>query len=272
MNFRKEISLWQKHTFKDLIEKVAEENNCLQHGQRAIDFLSHSTVKTNEFLSRKVDGYLVERLAKHKESENFRANFWFTDVFDGLITKNIVSPASYCIEVAYRLNKQIPQQQKIFYSGFMARALRTFASLLREPDFENLLLEILIKEDSFVKSLKGAGKDVFEHTDLHLIFLNQGYRIWQYQSTYWGIEKLMKKLSGTTRGSQPKGLHLLCPVDVYANNGETEDFYGWRLCTTQYCNKVRSMLKINKSKSYDEIKLLLAKPQNFKEFLLFEVP
>ena len=271
MNFRKEISLWQKHTFKDLIGKVAEENNCVHHGHRAIDFLSHCTEKTNEILSRKVDGYLVERLTKHRESENFRANFWFTDVFDRLITKNILSPASYSIEVAYRLNKQIPQQQKIFYSGFMARALRTFASLMREPDFEDILLTLLLKEDKSAKSLKGEGKDVFEHTDLHLSFLNKEYRIWQYQSTYWGIEKLIKKLSGTTRGSLPKGLHLLCPVDVYGITGNVEDFYGCRLCTTQYCIKVLNILKSNSAKSYDEIKLFLGKPENFKEFLLFEV-
>lgn len=153
----------------------------------------------------------------------------------------------------------------------MARALRIFVSPLREPDFEDVLLTLLLRYDKSAKSLKGDDKDVFEVTDLHIHFLNKEYRIWQYQSAYWGIEKLTKKLSGTARGSLPKGLHLLCPVDVYGNNGNVEDFLGWRLCTTKYCTKVLSILEFNSTKSYDEIKLLEGKPESFKEFLLFQV-
>lgn len=272
MNVRKETSKWKDRKFEELILESTELGFSIEQAKAAVFMLGHANRNMNNILQKMVTGQLVEGLIKYPESENHRASFWFTDIFHDLEKEGNLSPATFCIEIARLLPNEKPSSNPVFCGGFLARGLRTFASLLREPDFESSLLLALKQSDPAVISQTDVDQDVYSHTDLLVTFNRKNYRLWHYQSSYWGINKLVKKLRGTTRGQLEDGLHALCPVDVFGDHtyGDVEDIHGWRLSSMSYCEKIRGLMANENPKSYEWIRQNLGDSEAFKKPILFE--
>lgn len=133
----------------------------------------------------------------------------YSDIFHSESKKSNFSPASYLIEIAKecRLSK-ISGPRTI---GALARGLRTFTSLLREPDFAEQITEVLSPQDSKVTASLNSKQDSSDHTDVLLTFMGTQYRIWLYQFSSRGLPHDIERLSGK-RGKLPNGIHVICPL------------------------------------------------------------
>ena len=272
MNVREESGKWKDLKFRDMILESTELGFSNDQANATIDMLGHANRNGNDVLEKRVTGHLVEGLIKYPTSENHRASFWFANVFHDLEKAGKLSPATFCMEVGRLLPNEGPSSDPAFCGGFLARGLRTFASLLREPDFESSLLLALRQSDPSAISHADVDQDVYSHTDLFVTFNGKNYRVWHYQSSYRGINKLVKKLRGLHRGVLEKGLHILCPVDVFGDHtqGDVEDVHGWRLSSMNYCERIRDLMANESPKSYDRIRQNLRNPNLFKAPIIFE--
>lgn len=191
---------------------------------------------------REVRGELVEGLVREEGAERFAAPFAFSEVFRGLLKEGRLHPGNYLLAVEERLRREGAETSRVFSAGFLARALRAFASFMREVDFARTLKEVLRDEKGGAEvRLTEFEEDLEEHADLMVRHGGRRVRVWQYQATPRGLEQVAAKLSGSNRGRIPRGWHLLCPVDVRPG-GDCADVFGWRLCSREYAESVRETL------------------------------
>jgi len=133
----------------------------------------------------------------------------YSDIFHSESEKTNFSPASYLIEIAKECRlSNISEPRTI---GALARGLRTFTSLLREPDFAEQITEVLTPQDSKVNASLNAKQDSSDHTDVLLTFNGTQFRIWLYQFSSRGLPHDIERLSGK-RGKLPNGIHVICPL------------------------------------------------------------
>lgn len=133
----------------------------------------------------------------------------YSDIFHSESEKDNFSPTSYLIEIVKEcLNANIPEAKTI---GTLARGLRTFTSLLREPDFAEQISAVLISQDKNVNASLNAKQDSTDHTDVLLTFKGKQFRIWLYQFSSRGLPHDIERLSGK-RGKLPNGIHVTCPL------------------------------------------------------------
>ena len=231
---------WAGETLEAWLNRVAGADAAVRRLRETLTVMRRDGVDLGK---RKGRGELVEGLVRVEEVESFAAPFSFSEVFRGLLKGGSLHPGRYLLEVEERLHRGRAETSGAFSAGFLSRALRAFASFLREVDFVRALEEVLGEEgDAAEVRLTGFVEDLEERADLVVRHGGRWVRVWQYQSTPRGLEQVAVKLSEASRGRIPRGWHLLCPVDARPG-GDCADVFGWRLCSSEYAESVREVLR-----------------------------
>ncbi|MBT8518464.1 hypothetical protein G6645_05230 [Polynucleobacter paneuropaeus] len=204
--YRLKVAGWAMHTFLDEYQNLPLTNNTV------------ALSKTKEILFGKdymnlqnqvVSGWSIEGLPKSEEIGSYKVSF--SGIFHQVLNNNNFGPVLYIYNLVSEILKDNPDAEIAKIYGFVARSLRTFASLLRE---QSLLeqLEYLFKSDGLQAIFKMSPKqDSQEKTDILIEFNGSTYRLWTYQHSSRGLPHNIERISGK-RGSLPPGIHVLCPL------------------------------------------------------------
>ncbi len=178
-----------------------------------------------------MNGYSCERLPKTEENRG-GIKKTYSEIFHTEAEKTLFSPASYLVQI---VNECIASQvDDNSIAGILARGLRTFASLLKEPDFAIQLKDGLKQYDAEVSTRLNSKQDSTDHTDVLLVYKKKTYRIWLYQFSSRGLPHDIERLTGK-RGEIPDGRHIICPL-------HTEKAINYdKLC--QRCERLEERLK-----------------------------
>lgn len=202
MDLRKKITNWSEITFK---EQKFEELN----------FSKDQTDKIfNEFAKLKIlevsmDGYCTESLPKTSETG---AGLNYSKIFHSTLQNEYFSPAMFLAKYIIEYEKSSLDKKKL--TGFLARGLRTFASLIREQDFAVKIKDHLQSADKNIKVNMDPEQDTKSHVDIRLNFKGQIYNLWTYQASKNAIyPHTIERVTGQ-RGELENGLHLLCPINT----------------------------------------------------------
>ena len=159
-------------------------------------------------LNKYMTGDSVESLPRNSESENLNGPK-FSDAFHFLNNQMIVSPGLY---LAYILNEYMDKNlDKKLLTGYLSRALRSFASFMREPDLAYKLKTCLEKECDTVTVNMDPKQDIKGHVDILVSYKSRIFNIWSYQATRRGLPNTIDRLSGN-RGEICDGINILCPL------------------------------------------------------------
>ena len=154
----------------------------------------------------------------------------FSKVFHRLETSDTLCPSNFVAEVIKDLEQwdreNNTRHDDEFYCHTIARALRTFASMVREQNLREIVNQVLKVEairrrHTYKMFAASVEEDMKQKTDIALKYGGAFYRIWSYQTTEAGIKKTSKRiLKGAGRGR-----NLLIPFDISA----VGKFNGWAL-------------------------------------------
>ena len=159
-------------------------------------------------LNKYMTGDSVESLPRNSESENLNGPK-FSDAFHFLNNQMIVSPGLY---LAYILNEYMDKNlDKKLLTGYLSRALRSFASFMREPDLAYKLKTCLKKDCENVTVNMDPKQDIKGHVDILVSYKSRIFNIWSYQATRRGLPNTIDRLSGN-RGEICDGINILCPL------------------------------------------------------------
>jgi len=204
--YRLKVGSWETHTFLEEYQNLPLTNN------------TTALSKTKEILFGKnymnlqnqvVSGWSIEGLPKSEEIGSYKVSF--SGIFHQVLNDNGFGPVLYIHNLIAEILKDNPDAEMAKIYGFVARSLRTFASLLRE---QSLLeqLEYLFKSDGLQATFKMSPKqDSQEKTDILIEFNGSTYRLWTYQHSSRGLPHNIERISGK-RGALPPGIHVLCPL------------------------------------------------------------
>jgi len=155
-------------------------------------------------------GTSIQSLPRGQEGSTFKIRF--TEAFHNVVRVDHFDPALYMLELVDMVRKQYDEPIRLpKLEGFIARALRSFASLMRESTFAYQLRPMLHGADADVEFRSDPDQDSKEHTDILVVFRRSTYRIWIYQFSDNGLPHDMERLAGL-RGALPAGTHILCPL------------------------------------------------------------
>lgn len=155
-------------------------------------------------------GSSLEALPRGQEGPTFQIRF--TEAFHNVVKLESFDPALYMLELVNMVQRQYPAAIRLpKLEGFIARALRSFASLMRESTFAFELRPMLKGADADVEFRSDPDQDAKDHTDILVVFRRSTYRIWVYQFSDNGLPHDMERLAGL-RGALPAGTHILCPL------------------------------------------------------------
>jgi len=155
-------------------------------------------------------GSSLQALPRGQEGATFQVRF--TEAFHNVVTLESFDPALYMLELVDMVRRQYQEPIGLpKLEGFMARALRSFASLMRESTFAFELRPMLKGADADVEFRSDPDQDARDHTDILVVFRRSTYRIWVYQFSDNGLPHDMERLAGL-RGALPTGTHILCPL------------------------------------------------------------
>ena len=204
--YRLKVGSWETHTFLEEYQNLPLTNN------------TTALSKTKEILFGKnymnlqnqvVSGWSIEGLPKSEEIGSYKVSF--SGIFHQVLNDNGFGPVLYIHNLIAEILKDNPDAEMAKIYGFVARSLRTFASLLRE---QSLLeqLEYLFKSDGLQATFKMSPKqDSQEKTDILIEFNGSTYRLWTYQHSSRGLPHNIERISGK-RGALPPGIHVLCQL------------------------------------------------------------
>jgi|GEM_PF-2024293 len=204
--YRLKVGSWATHTFFDEYQNLPSTDN------------PAALSKTKEILfgrnymnlqNQVVSGWSTEGLPKSEEIGSYKVSF--SGIFHQVLNDNSFGPVLYIYNLIAEILKDNPDAEIAKIYGFVARSLRTFASLLRE---QSLLeqLEYLFKLDGLQATFKMSPKqDSQEKTDILIEFNGITYRLWTYQHSSRGLPHNIERISGK-RGALPPGIHILCPL------------------------------------------------------------
>ena len=159
-------------------------------------------------LDKFMTGDSVESLPRNNDSEYLNGPK-FSNAFHFLNNEMIVSPGIY---LAYILNEFLDSSlDKKLLTGYLSRALRSFASFMREPDLAYKLKTCLEKECDTVTVNMDPKQDIKGHVDILVTYKGKEFNIWSYQATRRGLPNTIDRLSGN-RGQVCDGINILCPL------------------------------------------------------------
>ena len=227
---------------------------------------------------RKQDGNVLNSLfndpTKQTPAEK-EETISFSAVFHRLERAGTLCPSNFIVEVINDLQQwdgeNNTRHDDDFYCKTIARALRTFASMLREQNLREIVnqvlkIEAIRRRNGYKMFEPSVEEDMLQKTDIALKYAGAFYRIWSYQSTEAGIDRTSKRIiKGAGRGR-----NLLMPFDI-ATVGK---FNGWALYDEAAVKEVLMNLVVtNKSpiQSYSAYrKLVIADPAIIAEPAIFD--
>jgi hypothetical protein len=154
---------------------------------------------------------MTEGLPKSEEIGSYKISF--SEIFHEIHMSKDFGPVLYIHNLINKIieNDLNASNELIKIFGFVARSMRTFASLLREQDLLEKLKVHFDRDDNAAEFLMSPKQDKQDKTDILIIYQNKKYRLWTYQHTSRGLPHNIERISGA-RGSLPTGIHVLCPL------------------------------------------------------------
>ena len=201
-NIRLLINTWSKLKYSQISfnDKNINQNNIKQIKD------CFNSLKLNDLL---MDGLSTEKLEKTSESSG---GLNYSEIFHRLIKQNKISPGLFLAAYASDYIDSNKDYNKL--AGFLARGLRTFASLIREQDFANIIQRNLIRDDKQLSINMNPEQDTKTHVDIKIKFKNKEINIWTYQASKNAIyPHTIERVTGQ-RGELEDGYHLLCPINT----------------------------------------------------------
>ena len=239
-----QTDIWSKTKYKDikLDKKIVDP--------KYFDLVWSSFLEMGIY-DKFMNGNSVESLPRNDQSENLNGPK-FSNAFHELNNKNQISPGLY---LAFIVNQFMNGgNNKVLLTGYLSRALRSFASFMREPDLAYKLKAILEKDDKSVVVNMDPKQDIKKHVDIVINFKEHTFNLWSYQATRRGLPNTLDRLSGN-RGEVCDGINILCPL-------RTED--------AQVL--VKKNIRIYVRKSANVVEKLSGKLSGKMNFLLNSVP
>jgi|BioPla2DNA2_1021312.scaffolds.fasta_scaffold15390_5 hypothetical protein len=200
-NIREKCTYWSAKTFKEELDSLNISNKLLYD-------TTLNCFNSLEISNKKINGYSCEKLPKTQEGHT-GVKVTYSELFHRAVAEDNFSPVSYLVKLVEEFLNTNGKTDKLL--GAMARGLRTFASLLREPDFAYQVEQYLKKYDVNVKTDLNSKQDGGDHTDVLLYFKGNQYRLWLFQFSPRGLPHDIERISGK-RGELPPGIHILCPL------------------------------------------------------------
>lgn len=236
-DIKKYMKTWSMLTYKQGID------NCYALKKESDTYrVTVNVLKTQNLLEKKMDGRSVEAIPIKNEGD---AKIIFSDIFWS-IADGFISPASYVVSIVNECLKRKIDEVEI--SGIVGRGLRAFPSFLREMD----LICKMAKYFPGATVHNNPTQDVNDHTDILIQHNGNDYRIWSYQNSKRGLENTSSRIK-EQRGEIPKGIHVLCPIDV-KNEYMREEVMGWYLYSERYVKYIHEMLVIEQKDDFETIK------------------
>jgi hypothetical protein len=223
-DIRTESKKWASETFESQLKKLTNKDN-----REIIEKTTECLRKLN-LLNKKVNGYAAEGLQKNQEG-NMGKRKNYTEIFHDLEKSDELTPVNYLL----KLIEDHKENGKVNLEGVIARGIRTFTSLLREPDFAvRIDKKLKARDEKATARTATAEEDAKGHTDVIAEYKGKTYLIWLYQLSDNGIPHDIERISGK-RGELLKGIHILCPLRT-----ELTDKYHKLLKNT---NKLKQQIK-----------------------------
>lgn len=227
------IHEWNKTTYSDGIKPVNESKELKAFCRKIFNLLGID--------GKKMNGLSIQHLPFLYEGDLREISF--SDIFERISEKDL-SPAAYILQIVKDcLAAGFSEEHEI--AGLVGRGLRAFAPYLREYD-----LEAKIPVEIYGTTVRrgNAEEDKNEHTDVFILYKGVKYRVWSYQNTEKGLNKVTSKLRGE-RGELIEGIYLLCPFD-YLDSKDMVDLSGWRLHSNNYIKRIKDALETGKETKY----------------------
>jgi hypothetical protein len=204
-NYRQKVKSWAKHSFQDEFQLLPGGNKDAL--KKTGDILFGS--KQMNLLNQMVSGWSVEGLPKSEEIGSYKVSF--SSVFHEIQNNQNFGPVLYIFTLIQKVLQDNPHAELPKIYGFVARSLRTFASLLREQSLLEQLKHLFQSDGLHAKFNMSPKQDSEEKTDILIEFKGKTYRLWTYQHSSRGLPHNIERISGK-RGSLPTGIHILCPL------------------------------------------------------------
>lgn len=198
LNVRDKIQIWSRMTYGEYVKR---------HYQGKIKYDTISVFDKLQITDKIMDGFSCEKLPKDEEGR-IGLKTTYSEIFHNEIKNADFSPASYLVSILSECQKQKIDSNK--YMGILARGLRSFTSLLREPDLALQLNELLNKNQE-LEIVLNPKQDSSDHTDILILKGDKSIRLWLYQFSLRGLPHDVERLT-EKRGKLPKGIHILCPL------------------------------------------------------------
>jgi hypothetical protein len=199
--------VWARSTFAGAAKRHFPQYS-VESVQLFENLLEHTDLKA--IAAEPMVGTSIQELPRGQEGSTFKVRF--TEAFHNVVKVDAFDPALYMLELVDMVRKQYEEPIRLpKLEGFIARALRSFASLMRESTFAHELRPMLKGADADVEFRSDPDQDSKDHTDILVIFRRSTYRIWVYQLSDNGLPHDMERLAGL-RGALPAGTHILCPL------------------------------------------------------------
>lgn len=198
INVREIIENWNQLTYGEYVNQHFNKNLC--------DVVLPVFDKL-QITDKCMNGFSCEKLPKDEEGR-MGLKTTYSTFFHTEIMKNEFSPASYLVSIIDECQKQGIDKSK--YAGILARGLRSFTSLLREPDLASQLNKLINTNNDCEISLN-AKQDSGDHTDILISHNGKLIRLWLYQFSSRGLPHDIERLT-EKRGKLPTGIHILCPL------------------------------------------------------------
>ena len=213
-DIRTYMTSWKQHTYRQGLDYCYAVKKDKVAYELTIEVLQRQGLE-----QKNMDGNSVQSIPIKNEG---KVDIIFTDLFWQL-AEGFISPANYVGTIVSKCVEQgITQDMAV--AGIVGRGLRAFPSFLREMDLTYKLSQYF--PDAEIKN--GPEQDVGDHTDILIEAGNKTYRVWSYQNFERGLANTASRVRGN-RGEVPKGIHVLCPIDIGNNSNNRKFIYNRRL-------------------------------------------
>lgn len=237
-DIRTYMKSWKKYTYKQGLDYCYAVEKGSQLYNVTIDVLQRQKLE-----QKFMDGNSVQQIPLKNEG---KTDILYSEIFWEL-TQNFLTPASYVAAIVRKcIDINIIETDVV--AGIVGRGLRALPSFLREMDLTYKMSKYFPNADMF----NSPNQDVKEHTDVFVKSDKCEYRIWSYQNFERGLFNTAARIR-EKRGDIPKGIHVLCPIDI-GNEMECEEVDGWYFYSERYVKYLCEMIVMEKPDDYSIIR------------------
>jgi len=228
-NIRELCRVWSTMTYGEGLEHLLQTET----DEQLIN-LSRKLFNELDWYNQPIVGESIEGIRPAYEDDcdenvELSGKICFSPIYREIKGRDEYLPVAYVMDVIREFikNKKISSKD---YLAWIGRAMRTFASLIREEELEYNLNRTF----SSWTTESSSDIDLNEHTDIVLTTYDGNvYNIWSYQASWGGLEKLRKKLLGEKDGIIRDGVNILVPVNtkLYGRENSNDFIYmGDNIC------------------------------------------